>query len=98
MCGCNSQWDSNAAVKVTQWEILDRPTDGLAFEPSSLELPDLTVNTSCDFSLLVRNMGTEKVIVERVSAGCTCTNVTISDPVIEPGRHAKITGIFKAGR
>lgn len=69
----------------------------LSFEPNSIDLGELTVNTTRHFSLRVRNKGEEQVIIEQVAAGCTCSDVTISANVIEPGDMALITGAFRAG-
>lgn len=93
---------SEAEVRELGWEgvalLLDstRHWKMLVIDPPIIDLGKIPVSNIKDFSAMVRNIATEKVVIGEIKANCGCANVQIAKLSLEPGESAQLTGVFRA--
>lgn len=90
---------ANTATDEKQEEAASTPSvkpDGpLVAEPAVIDLGDLKIRESREFSVRLRNTGSRVASLTDVSAGCACTDVTAESLRLIPGGETIIRGQFR---
>jgi hypothetical protein len=68
------------------------PTLGpkIAVEPVGFDFGKALVNRTLKKEFVIRNIGTEDLVIDRVTTSCGCTAALLDDKLVKPGQSAAL--------
>ena len=63
-------------------------------DPSTIDLGDVVVGTAAHCAFVIRNTGSERLLITNITSTCQCTVADLASRIVPPGASTEIDVVF----